>query len=189
VSSFLASHGALVRARTAVRRGLRAATPGVRVALLILEEFQLFGRDSVSVLRMLFDHGLPARARMLRPRIVRPGMRRPGMGWPGMRRPGNPLRVPASPRLPIAVAGLPGTLRFGTRALRSPPPGLPRGLLRSGPTLRAGGGVALLAAPNRRRPLGPIRAERTRRGDAPLGIRVRPRGPPGGTLGRLHRKA
>jgi hypothetical protein len=49
----------------------------MRVALLVLDqELHLFGRDAVPVLRMLLDHGLSDRARILGARMRRARVRR-----------------------------------------------------------------------------------------------------------------
>jgi len=48
----------------------------MRMALLVLDqEFQLLGRDPIPVLRMLLDHGLSDRARILGTRVRRARVR------------------------------------------------------------------------------------------------------------------
>src|SRR5439155_10914533 len=170
-----ATAGALVRTRPAMeRRVLRPSPPEMRTTLLILnQEFELFGRDPVSVLRVVLDDGLAARPRMLGSRV---------------RLPGRSRRSAAPAARPIPLPRLP-------RAMGSwPPRALPPGRLRVRPRRRrpAPGAtrvVVLLAAPNRRRTFGPVGAERTLRRDPGLGVGIRPRGSVSGALDGLHRKA
>jgi len=66
----------LLRPRSAMNRRLRPASPRMRMALLVLDqEFQLLGRDPIPVLRMLLDHGLSDRARILGTRVRRARVR------------------------------------------------------------------------------------------------------------------
>ena len=157
-----------------MKRRAGSSPTGMWATLLVLhQEFELFGRDPVSVLRVVLDDGLAARPRMLGSRV---------------RLPGRSRRSAAPAARPIPLPRLP-------RAMGSwPPRALPPGRLRVRPRRRrpAPGAtrvVVLLAAPNRRRTFGPVGAERTLRRDPGLGVGIRPRGSVSGALDGLHRKA
>lgn len=65
-----ASSGVVVRTWPAMKGCLRSPPTGMGATLLVLnQEFEFFGRDSVSVLWVLFDDGLAAGPRLLWPLV------------------------------------------------------------------------------------------------------------------------
>jgi len=94
----------LVRTGLAMKRRAGSSPTGMWATLLVLhQEFELFGRDSIPVLRMLFDDRLAAGPRVLRSLVRRPRRsRRPAAPASG------PIPVPRltramGPRAPWAL--------------------------------------------------------------------------------------